>query len=310
VSHLIERQANHLYFFPQQIMVTNVTSLLKTVKAVEDEHTRGTRALESSIEAIAQEIRAFDSSDQPKGKAEPEDLIRATRPITLATGKAVSAGKSCKQEDVIVAANMGRKAISDMLITCKAVAYDSKKREASQRATQAGREVAQQYRELLQMVMHQLSRPSSDARSSMGNVSRKIAQFVTELATAAELLKDSDDWVDPSDPTFIAENELLGAAKSIENAAKKLASLKPRREIKGKVRKTLINVFRLAPVPHTHVSRERVVALLPLAEDHVSRAPTTAARLLTTLSFPGDMFDILGCYPRERQPEFRHITWR
>ena len=101
------------------MMVTNVTSLLKTVKAVEDEHTRGTRALESSIEAIAQEIRAFDSSEIPKNKAEPEDLIRATRPITLATGKAVSAGKSLKQEDIIVAANMGRKAISDMLTTCK-----------------------------------------------------------------------------------------------------------------------------------------------------------------------------------------------
>jgi len=40
-----------------QVMVTNVTSLLKTVKAVEDEHTRGTRALESTIEAIGQEIR-------------------------------------------------------------------------------------------------------------------------------------------------------------------------------------------------------------------------------------------------------------
>lgn len=38
-------------------MVTNVTSLLKTVKSVEDEHSRGTRALESTIEAIAQEIR-------------------------------------------------------------------------------------------------------------------------------------------------------------------------------------------------------------------------------------------------------------
>lgn len=38
-------------------MVTNVTSLLKTVKAVEDEHTRGTQALEATIEAIAQEIR-------------------------------------------------------------------------------------------------------------------------------------------------------------------------------------------------------------------------------------------------------------
>lgn len=38
-------------------MVTNVTSLLKTVKSVEDEHSRGTRALESTIEAIGQEIR-------------------------------------------------------------------------------------------------------------------------------------------------------------------------------------------------------------------------------------------------------------
>ena len=38
-------------------MVTNVTSLLKTVKTVEDEAARGTRALESSIEAIGQELR-------------------------------------------------------------------------------------------------------------------------------------------------------------------------------------------------------------------------------------------------------------
>lgn len=48
----------HLFgFMILQIMVTNVTSLLKTVKSVEDEHTRGTRALEATIEAIAQEVR-------------------------------------------------------------------------------------------------------------------------------------------------------------------------------------------------------------------------------------------------------------
>lgn len=39
-----------------QVMVTNVTSLLKTVKAVEDEATRGTRALEATIEYIKQEL--------------------------------------------------------------------------------------------------------------------------------------------------------------------------------------------------------------------------------------------------------------
>lgn len=38
-------------------MVLNVSSLLKTVKAVEDEHTRGTRAMEATVEAISQEIR-------------------------------------------------------------------------------------------------------------------------------------------------------------------------------------------------------------------------------------------------------------
>lgn len=50
------------------LLVENVSSLLKTVKAVEDEHTRGTRALETTIESIDQELRAFDSGDVPKRK--------------------------------------------------------------------------------------------------------------------------------------------------------------------------------------------------------------------------------------------------
>lgn len=45
-----------LLLSPMQVMVTNVTSLLKTVKAVEDEATRGTRALEATIEYIKQEL--------------------------------------------------------------------------------------------------------------------------------------------------------------------------------------------------------------------------------------------------------------
>jgi len=45
-----------------------------------------------------------------------EDEIRTGR---FDPGNASDAGKSLKQEDIIVAANMGRKAISDMLTTCK-----------------------------------------------------------------------------------------------------------------------------------------------------------------------------------------------
>ncbi|XP_046398722.1 talin-1 isoform X1 [Ischnura elegans] len=212
-----------------KVMVTNVTSLLKTVKAVEDEHTRGTRALESTVEAIAQEIRALNSGEQPRMRYSPEDLVRSTKPITLATAKAVSAGNSCRQEDIIVAANMGRKAISDMLTYCKGAAYAAETVELRDRTLAAGDSVATHYRELLQSVLVVINRGgTAEARQALPPISRQIAQSVTELVTVAELLKGTD-WVDPDDPTVIAENELHGAAASIDAAAKKLASLRPRK---------------------------------------------------------------------------------
>ena len=61
------------------------------------------------------------STDRVEKKYAPEILMRATRPITLATAKAVAAGNSCRQEDVIAAANMGRKAISDLLRASKVI---------------------------------------------------------------------------------------------------------------------------------------------------------------------------------------------
>ncbi|XP_023231887.1 talin-2-like isoform X2 [Centruroides sculpturatus] len=214
-----------------KVMVTNVTSLLKTVKSVEDEHSRGTRALESTIEAIGQEIRAFDSSEPPSRKALPEDLVRATKPVTLATGKAVAAGNSCKQDDIIVAANMGRKAIVDLLTTCKAAAYSAETIHTRTKIMDAGHQCAIHYRELLQMVHQVIQKPSQTGRQQLVIMSRTIATSITEVANGAEMLKGSD-WVDPDDPTVIAETELLGAANSIDAAAKKLASLKPRRSIR------------------------------------------------------------------------------
>lgn len=115
-----------------------------------------------------------------------------------------------------------------------------------------------QYRELLQIVLTVLERPgaASELKVNMSGTSRKIAQSVTELVAAAEMLKGKKstfctilcpyqqnkisnkkycvsgaDMEDPDDPTVIAENELLGAAASIDAAAKKLASLRPRRSV-------------------------------------------------------------------------------
>jgi talin len=213
-------------------MIVNATSLLKTVRTVEDEQQRGTLALESAIEAIGQELRNYDSGETPSRKSTPEDLVRVTKPVTIATAKAVAAGTSAKQDDIIVAANMGRKAIFDVLTTAKQAACSSESSyELRSRILETGRNCAVFYRQLLQMV-HQYVQKATGAtteeKQQLVNMSRTIATAVTEIVSCAEQLKGVDGWIDPEDPTAIAETELLGAASSIDAAAKKLESLIPR----------------------------------------------------------------------------------
>ncbi|KAJ8392765.1 hypothetical protein AAFF_G00072490 [Aldrovandia affinis] len=211
-----------------KVMVTNVTSLLKTVKAVEDEATKGTRALEATIEHIKQELAVFSSAEPPPKTATPEEFIRMTKGITFATAKAVAAGNSCRQEDVIATANLSRRAIADMLHSCKQAAYHPEvSKEVQIRALRYGKECASGYLGLLEHVLVIIHKPSHDLKQQLATYSKRVAGSVTELIQAAEAMKGTE-WVDPEDPTVIAENELLGAAAAIEAAAKKLEQLKPR----------------------------------------------------------------------------------
>ena len=59
------------------------------------------------------------SAERLEQKITPDELVRLTRPLTLATAKAVAAGNSGHQDDIIAAANMGRKAVSDLLRGCR-----------------------------------------------------------------------------------------------------------------------------------------------------------------------------------------------
>ncbi|XP_032887603.1 talin-1 isoform X2 [Amblyraja radiata] len=211
-----------------KMMVTNVTSLLKTVKAVEDEATRGTRALEATIEHIRQELAVFCSADPPPKTSTPEEFIRMTKGITVATAKAVAAGNSCRQEDVIATANLSRKAIAEMLHSCKQAAYHPEvPRDVRTRALRFGKECSEGYLALLEHVLITLQKPSTDLKQQLTGYSKRVAGSVTELIQAAEAMKGTE-WVDPEDPTVIAENELLRAAAAIEAAAKKLEQLQPR----------------------------------------------------------------------------------
>uniref|UniRef100_A0A674PML9 Talin 2 n=1 Tax=Takifugu rubripes TaxID=31033 RepID=A0A674PML9_TAKRU len=211
-----------------KVMVTNVTSLLKTVKAVEDEATRGTRALEATIECIKQELTLFQSKDVPEKSTTPEEFTRMTKGITTATAKAVAAGNSAQQEDVIATANLSRKAISDMLATCKQAAFHPEvSEELRSKALQYSSECTTGYINLLEQVLQVLQKPTAEQKQQLAVHSKHVAACVTELIQTAEAMKGSE-CVDPQDPTVIAETELLGAATSIEAAAKKLEQLKPR----------------------------------------------------------------------------------
>ena len=83
------------------VMVQNVTTLLKTVKTVEDETLRGSQALDAAVETLRQEMRALESlsDDGPfpdAGKASAEELLRTTQPLMSATGElGVRGGGPC-----------------------------------------------------------------------------------------------------------------------------------------------------------------------------------------------------------------------
>ena len=182
-----------------------------------------------------------------------EDLIKATRQITMGTSQTIRAGTSLLQEDIIVAANMSRKALSDLLYVChnanKVYSNVNGNNETNQsiesnRILATGLSCVIFYKDLLECVLRACNNKNSGTnidnnqyRQMLNSCGRNVAAAVTEIISVAESLKSSD-WVDPEDPTDIAESELLSAADAIDSAAKKLARLKPRS--KTEVNKNII----------------------------------------------------------------------
>jgi len=64
-------------------------------------------------------MQSYMTTDRVERKIGPDELMRFAKPVTVATAKAVAAGNSGRQDDVIAAANMGRKAVFDLLHACR-----------------------------------------------------------------------------------------------------------------------------------------------------------------------------------------------
>ena len=64
-------------------------------------------------------FQILDNPSLGDRRATPEQLIRSTKAVTLATAKAVGAGNSGKQDDVTAAANLARQALFAMIDCCR-----------------------------------------------------------------------------------------------------------------------------------------------------------------------------------------------
>ena len=114
----------------------------------------------------------------------------------------------------------------------QAAAVHAETAELREYVVRSGDDCSRAYVALLEHVHDIVVKPTYEKKQKLLVLSREVANTVSDLVSSAEALKGSN-WINPEDPTVIAENELMKAAASIELAAKKLEELQPRREIVG-----------------------------------------------------------------------------
>ena len=114
----------------------------------------------------------------------------------------------------------------------QAAAVHAETAELREHAMRSGDDCSRAYVALLEHVHDIVIKPTYEKKQKLLVLSREVANTVSDLVSSAEALKGSN-WINPEDPTVIAENELMKAAASIELAAKRLEELQPRREVVG-----------------------------------------------------------------------------
>ncbi|CAD5207938.1 unnamed protein product [Bursaphelenchus xylophilus] len=219
-------------------MVINVSNLLKTVKSFEEQNRGGAYALEAAMDAIDFAVRQYDLNESPKrtDPATAEDVIRATREVTEASTRATTMASALDTERVIAASNFARKAVADLLSTTLSASLNADTPELGAKTKNAGREVAIQVKQLLQHLLAYVAQPANHScKELILLASQEVSNSVGILANCCEALRSnwSTERREPQNAIEAAENELLGAASSIEAAAERLQHLKPRHQVQN-----------------------------------------------------------------------------
>lgn len=215
-----------------KVMVSNVSTLLKTIKVVDDKSQCGMQALDSAISAINIAIEQYDNESPVRQTVTIEEMIRATCSVTTAATKATEAASSLYQEQIIAAANLARQSVADLLVITKASAHNADNIELRFKMLNSGREVALQIKQLLSLIQSLLIRPGDrTTEAAIRSAAQEISRTIGDLAQCTEHLRGTylDGSPERDEYSLVAANELFGARKSIEDAAAKISQIRPRK---------------------------------------------------------------------------------
>ncbi|CDM63579.1 I/LWEQ domain-containing protein [Caenorhabditis elegans] len=218
-----------------KVMVSNVARLLKTVATVEEKNQQGTRAVEAAVDAIGFEMKQFEH-DLNEGAAIPTDFrpehLQQTAEHVSEITKRVMQGADAPQseEEIIGVANLSRSAVRSLLAVVRTISNDADTAPQRYAVLDSGRDVANNVKSLLVSLHTQMVRNpgQEESRRLLLEASKGVSSALSHLVGLCNEMTGLPHNHEMESAAAQAENELLGAASSIEAASAKLAELRPR----------------------------------------------------------------------------------
>lgn len=220
--------------------VLSITKLIKAIQIIREDQSRGPQELKRTIESITRKTDElkFENIKVREGTAEPEKLIAATKPLTMAASRAVAVGKSGNTSEIISLCSVSVDIVGDLVQAVKNNAEVTSSDQLRSDVLAETTRIVNDFNCALNSLHERIINGDSGLELTISQYSQRVATGIARLCRAAPKLK-GEDWEDPNDPNVMAERELTRAAKAIDAAASKLQNLTPRKEANSKVDENL-----------------------------------------------------------------------
>ena len=163
----------------------------------------------------------------PEGAGLPKDIIEAAERVPSAAVPILSDISNNSRMNLVPNAKLLSKQVREMIRTAKAATEHAPPDQRAQLGLEIEHATAA-VKEFLNRAGAYFSddSPTRGQKGPAVEAARSITTTINDLSAYVSNLVP-EGYIDPNDPTYIAEQELLAAAKSIEAAAKKLEMLRP-----------------------------------------------------------------------------------